>query len=117
MMKQYSHQVRTFIIPKDTMGNAIDNLRGGGSRYLCNYWYLSRVNYSYNETYFANVSYRRDASSVSIQITGGDFWSASAAWIISNESFMQDISWINMLKSQVLMVNKEMTISEITMHG
>ena len=82
------------------VSNAIDNLRGGGSKdTYATTGIFSRVNYSYNETYFANVSYRRDASSrFHPDNRWGDFWSASAAWIISNESFMQDISWINMLK-------------------
>ena len=57
------------------------------------------MNYSYNDTYFGNISYRRDASSrFSPDNRWGNFWAASAAWMISREDFMQDIAWINMLK-------------------
>lgn len=57
------------------------------------------LNYSYNDTYFGNISYRRDASSrFSPDNRWGNFWAASAAWMISREDFMQDIAWINMLK-------------------
>ena len=60
---------------------------------------FGRVNYNYKDTYFGNVSYRRDASSrFHPDKRWGDFWAASAAWMINNESFMSDLNWVNMLK-------------------
>lgn len=60
---------------------------------------FGRINYSLNETYFVNVAYRRDASSrFSPDNRWGDFWSASAAWMISEEPFMMSTSWVDMLK-------------------
>ena len=82
------------------VSNAIDQLRGGGKKdTYATRGIFGRVNYSYNDTYFANVSYRRDASSrFAPENRWGDFWSASAAWMISQESFMEDIEWVDMLK-------------------
>ena len=60
---------------------------------------FARVNYSYDDKYIANVSYRRDGSSrFAPDKRWGNFWSASAAWLISKEAFMSDVEWVNMLK-------------------
>lgn len=60
--------------------------------------YFGRVQYNYNETYFATASYRRDASSrFDPEYRWGNFWSASAAWVISKESWF-NASWVDMLK-------------------
>ncbi len=61
--------------------------------------YFGRLNYSYAEKYFANVSYRRDSSSrFSKDNRWGDFWSVSAGWLISKENFLADAKWLNTLK-------------------
>lgn len=61
--------------------------------------FFGRVNYGYDEKYFVNGSYRRDSSSrFSKDNRWGDFWSASAAWLISKEDFMEDAKWVDMLK-------------------
>ncbi|WP_321306980.1 TonB-dependent receptor [Marinifilum fragile] len=82
------------------VNNAIDNLIGGGAKdTYATKGMFGRVNYSYNDTYFFNVAYRRDASSrFHPDNRWGNFYSASAAWILSNESFMESINWVNMLK-------------------
>lgn len=80
--------------------NTIDQLLGSG--YKTEYataGYFGRINYNYRNTYFASFSYRRDGSSRFIGSNRwGNFFSGSAAWVISNESFMKDIKWIDMLK-------------------
>jgi TonB-linked SusC/RagA family outer membrane protein len=59
---------------------------------------FSRAQYDFDNKYFASLSYRRDASSrFHPDNRWGNFWSASAAWVISEESFL-DLSWIDMLK-------------------
>ncbi|MRT91412.1 TonB-dependent receptor [Ancylomarina sp. 16SWW S1-10-2] len=80
--------------------NAIDQLQGGGSKdTYSTEGMFTRINYSLKDTYFFNVAYRRDASSrFSSDNRWGDFWSTSAAWILTNESFMESTSWVNMLK-------------------
>ncbi|SFE95325.1 SusC/RagA family TonB-linked outer membrane protein [Thermophagus xiamenensis] len=82
------------------ISNAIDNLSGGGTKdTYATEGIFTRVNYSYRDTYFGNIAYRRDASSrFSPDNRWGDFWSASVAWMISKESFMASVDWIDMLK-------------------
>ena len=55
--------------------------------------------YDYLEKYFASASYRRDASSrFHPDKRWGNFWSASVAWVISKEAFLENTEWIDMLK-------------------
>src|SRR5690554_6493685 len=84
------------------VSNAIDNLRGGGIKdTYATEGYLGRVNYSYDDVYFVNFSFRRDASSrFHPDNRWGNFWSASGAWIMSDEDFLDSASWLNMLKLQ-----------------
>ncbi|WP_430815687.1 SusC/RagA family TonB-linked outer membrane protein [Carboxylicivirga sp. RSCT41] len=82
------------------VSNAIDQLRGGGDKdeYATEGLFV-RLNYSLRDTYFFNVAYRRDASSrFHPDNRWGNFYSASGAWLISNEPFMDGVSWVNMLK-------------------
>lgn len=60
--------------------------------------YFFRGQYDYDERYYASISYRRDASSrFHPDNRWGNFWSASAAWNISNEDWFQ-MEWVDMLK-------------------
>lgn len=81
-------------------GNAIDKKTTSGSQLTyATEGFFGRANYSYDEKYFANVSYRRDASSrFSKENRWGDFWAASLAWMISREKFMNNVEWVDMLK-------------------
>lgn len=83
-----------------TINNSIDNKRGGGARdEYSTRGIISRVNYDFDEKYFGSISYRRDASSrFHPDRRWGNFWSASAAWMMSKESFMEDVDWVDMLK-------------------
>jgi TonB-linked outer membrane protein, SusC/RagA family len=61
--------------------------------------YFSRINYNYAEKYFISGSYRRDGSSRFYSpVRWGDFFSASLAWNVTREEFIQQFSWINELK-------------------
>ncbi len=83
------------------VSNAIDQRDGYGSynEYALRS-YIFRANYDLAKTYFASFSYRRDGSSrFAHNNRWGDFWSASAAWEINKESFMENTSrWLDMLK-------------------
>ncbi|WP_289055131.1 SusC/RagA family TonB-linked outer membrane protein [Carboxylicivirga marina] len=82
------------------VSNAIDQLRGGGDgdEYSTE-GIFTRVNYSRDDTYFFNVAFRRDASSrFNPDNRWGSFWSTSAAWMLTNEEFMNGVSFVNMLK-------------------
>ena len=76
----------------------VDNTNSYSSRYNNEGW-IFRALYDYDNRYFAAASYRRDASSkFHPKHRWGNFWSASAAWMLSDESFMEEITWIDMLK-------------------
>jgi TonB-linked SusC/RagA family outer membrane protein len=61
--------------------------------------WLSRVNYGYDNKYFLDLSYRRDASSrFSPQSRWGNFYSAGISWSLMREEFMKNINWVNDLK-------------------
>ena len=63
---------------------------------------FARVFYSYQDRYMATAMVRRDGSSkFGINNKWGVFPSVSLAWGISEESFMQNISWIDEMKLRV----------------
>lgn len=61
--------------------------------------YFGRVSYSFKEKYLLTALVRADGSS---NFAAGNRWgtfpSFSAGWVVSNESFMSDVSAINFLK-------------------
>ena len=57
--------------------------------------WLGRVNYNYDNRYYAGVSYRRDGSSRLAKANRwGDFWSVSAAWRFGAEKFMEPVKHV-----------------------
>lgn len=61
--------------------------------------YFSRLNYNWNERYFLELNIRRDGSSKFPKTQHwGVFPSASAAWNVTNESFMKNITPVTLLK-------------------
>lgn len=61
--------------------------------------YISRLSYNYDKTYFLEGSYRRDGSSrFAEDVRWGDFFSVGGSWILSNESFVQNIPQIDFMK-------------------
>jgi TonB-dependent starch-binding outer membrane protein SusC len=64
--------------------------------------YFGRVNYTYNDKYLLTATVRRDGSSrFSPDNRWGTFPSAAAAWRISQEGFMQHVSFVSDLKLRV----------------
>ncbi len=64
--------------------------------------FFGRVVYNYKERYFLTVTVRRDGSTkFGEHNKWGWFPSASAAWNIRNESFMQNIKWLSQFKIRV----------------
>ena len=59
--------------------------------------YFSQVNYDYDDTYYLTASIRADGSSRFINDKWGTFGSVGAAWVISNEDFM-NLGALNFLK-------------------
>ncbi|NOQ92618.1 MAG: SusC/RagA family TonB-linked outer membrane protein [Flavobacteriaceae bacterium] len=61
--------------------------------------YLGRVNYAYDNKYLVSVSLRRDGySAFGPDKKYGNFYAASAGWVISNEDFLEDSNIISNLK-------------------
>ncbi|MCS2202864.1 TonB-dependent receptor [Bacteroides fragilis] len=72
---------------------------GAGSSEYKMLSYFARVNYTLMDRYLFEVNMRADASSrFHKDHRWGYFPSFSAGWRMSEESFMQDIEWINNLK-------------------
>ena len=84
----------------------LSNADGTSSKSLSSYTntymtegFLGRVQYEYDGKYFANASFRRDASSrFAPGHRWGNFGSLGAAWLVSKENFMQNVGWVDMLK-------------------
>ncbi|KGE13100.1 SusC/RagA family TonB-linked outer membrane protein [Sphingobacterium deserti] len=62
--------------------------------------YFARAQYNFDSRYYLTGTVRRDGSSVFR--ASGEYWgtfpSFGAGWTISNEKFMQNASWVNLLK-------------------
>ncbi len=72
-------------------GSATDNLARQG--------YFGRLSYDYGERYFADVTVRREASSIFAPgHRWGTFGSAGIGWQINKEAFLKDVTWIDLLK-------------------
>ncbi len=84
---------------KELAGAVVDNQSAYSamSEYN-NEGFLSRIQYDDNNTVFVSASFRRDASSrFAPEYRWGNFWSASAAWIISKENWF-NVPFVDMLK-------------------
>ena len=61
--------------------------------------FFGRINYNYKEKYMATAIMRADGSSIFARgHRWGYFPSFSAGWVITNESFMPDLNWLDFLK-------------------
>ena len=81
--------------------NSAGSNQAADSRYLD--WsvgaYLGLLNYSFDNKYLVNASFRREANSrFPADSRWGDFWSLGFGWNIHNENFMGNIDFINSLK-------------------
>ncbi|WP_299316779.1 TonB-dependent receptor [uncultured Maribacter sp.] len=60
---------------------------------------FSRLNYNYDGKYFLSGSLRRDGSSrFGADNRWGTFYSFGGSWVASRESFLQDVSFLDLLK-------------------
>jgi len=90
-------------VPTDGLTN-IDNTsanKDAGSSFedWMNLSYLGMVNYNYLGRYIADFTFRREGSSrFAPDLRFGSFWSAGAAWNMSQENFLSDVEWISNLR-------------------
>jgi len=67
--------------------------------YLRLYSYFGKLDYAYNDKYLLSGTLRRDGASVFAPAHRyGTFYSVTAGWRISQESFLKNVSWLNDLK-------------------
>lgn len=83
-----------------TLASAANPDAVGGTRSAYSFQSIfSRANYNYENKYYGSVSYRTDGSSrFGPDKRWGKFWSFGLGWTLSEESFLQDNSFINYLK-------------------
>jgi len=87
------------LIDLSTMVSGTNNAAEGGQSSWAFLSYVTRLNYTYNNKYIAEVLARRDGSSrLHPDQRWKNFYSLSGGWVISQESFLQNISWLDMLK-------------------
>jgi iron complex outermembrane receptor protein len=96
---------QNFLVPENqdnNFGSAIDAARVTAGTYREEFKlisFLGRLNYNFNEKYYATGTIRRDGSSkFGTNNRWGNFPSFDVAWRISKEGFMSGISWISDLK-------------------
>jgi len=66
---------------------------GGSESLIRTLGFLGNINYTYNNRYFADFSYRLDgSSSLGANKLFAPFWSVGAGWNIHNESFMKSMA-------------------------
>ena len=71
------------------------------SDYYSTEGWLMRAQYEYDGKYIGSFSYRRDASSrFAKNKRWGNFGSVGAAWVVSKEKFMKDLTWVDLLKAK-----------------
>lgn len=69
----------------------------GGERYFRGYF--GRLNYKLDNRYLLGLSYRYDGSSVFTEdLRWGNFAAVSAGWVLTEESFLENMELINFLK-------------------
>lgn len=77
-------------------------INDGSNSYLDSYTkesFFGRLSYDYDSKYYASFAYRKDGTSrFDPAMRWGDFWSAGAAWRITQEEFMRSADWISNLK-------------------
>lgn len=99
---QNDHMYDPFI---GELGNAVGSDNKVLTSHTDNYMtegILSRLQYNYDNKYFLSASFRRDASSrFAKEHRWGNFGSVGAAWLVSQEQFMKDLRWIDMLKFKI----------------
>ena len=83
--------------------NAANKIDPGSTSTSASAWAIlsafARVSYNYDSRYLISANFRADGSSkLAPKHRWGFFPSVSAAWRVSGEPFMQDVSWIDDLK-------------------
>ena len=92
MMFAYDNdELNGLVVDKQSASSSVSHYNNEG--------YFARAQYDFDQRIFVSASYRRDASSnFHPDNRWGNFWSASAAWIISRESWFPQNNVVDILK-------------------
>lgn len=83
--------------PNTSTAEADEGAYGYNARTLMSFFGIA--DYSFDSKYYAQASIRYDGSSLfGANNQWGLFWSASGSWNLHNESWLKDVSWLNLLK-------------------
>lgn len=100
-LKYLSASKQGFLLPSGYVGD-FAGIISGTTNYENDYnleGYFARVLYDYDNKYYLNLSFRRDASSVfHPDNRWGNFYGFGLAWRLSQEKFLQNVSWLDELK-------------------
>lgn len=86
-------------LPALGLGSAQGATNNGGMNHWAMESYFGRINYTFNDRYIVSTALRADGSAnFGPENRWGYFPSVSAAWRMSEESFLNDIPWIDEFK-------------------
>jgi TonB-linked SusC/RagA family outer membrane protein len=87
------------LVDLETMISGTNNGAGGGQSSWGFVSYITRLGYNYDNKYLVEFLGRRDGSSkLSVSQRWKNFYSVSGGWVISQENFLKNASWLNNLK-------------------
>ncbi|MDA3879110.1 MAG: TonB-dependent receptor [Prolixibacteraceae bacterium] len=83
----------------DPTGGAVVAGIGSGSSLTRNLGFIGNAHYTFNEKYIISAGYRQEAnSSMGKNTRWGGFPTVGLAWHFGDESFVQDLGWVNIGK-------------------
>lgn len=90
-------QISAFLLELDNFTQAL-GLPSGSKNQSTIESYFTQMNYNYDQKYFLTASVRTDGSSRFVNDPWGVFGSVGASWVVSEEDFLSDNSFVNYLK-------------------
>jgi len=95
-------KAKMFSYNHDELNGSVVDIPGSSSSSRSHYnneGFFARAQYDFDQRIFVSASYRRDASSnFHPDHRWGNFWSASAAWVINRESWFPQNNVVDLLK-------------------
>ncbi len=80
-------------------GSNTGQSNGSGSYSVHGTAILAKVDYAFKDKYLLGLNGRRDGNSVfGPNSRYGNFWSVSAGWVVSEENFMKNVTFLNSFK-------------------
>jgi TonB-dependent starch-binding outer membrane protein SusC len=89
------------ITPGSATNNFIPTVGGTGTESALLSYFIDAI-YGYRKKYYLNAGFRRDGSSrLSSDKKWANFGQVGLSWIMSEENFLKNVSWINALKFKI----------------